>query len=276
VELGLLLAAFGFGFRHGIDWDHIAALSDLTIGAPSRRRGALLSACYAAGHAAVVFSLGIAVVVFAAHWPAWLDAIMERVVGVTLVALGAYVLVSTIRHPRDLRARSRWMLAIAGARTLARRFGLGFRREPGPDVIIEHEHVHVHAPASAAGGHAHRHRHVGTLPDDPFPNVGPATAAGIGVLHGVGAETPTQVLIFATAAGVASTAAGVGVLAVFVAGLLVSNTAVAALGASGGLSADRHPRIAITLSVVTALFSLAVGTVLLTHGAAGLPSILGG
>jgi len=35
---GVLVTAFGFGFRHGIDWDHIAALTDITGSQPTRRR----------------------------------------------------------------------------------------------------------------------------------------------------------------------------------------------------------------------------------------------
>src|SRR6058998_1080258 len=29
-SLGLIAAALGLGFRHGIDWDHIAAITDIT------------------------------------------------------------------------------------------------------------------------------------------------------------------------------------------------------------------------------------------------------
>ena len=39
---------------------------------------------------------------------------MGRVVGITLIALGVYVFVSLIRHGREFRMRSRWMLVFAG------------------------------------------------------------------------------------------------------------------------------------------------------------------
>jgi high-affinity nickel permease len=35
---GLLIASFWFGFRHGIDWDHIAAITDITSSQEDRRR----------------------------------------------------------------------------------------------------------------------------------------------------------------------------------------------------------------------------------------------
>ena len=39
---GLILTAFGFGFRHGIDWDHIAALTDITSSQAHPRRSMFL------------------------------------------------------------------------------------------------------------------------------------------------------------------------------------------------------------------------------------------
>lgn len=58
MTLGLLLTSVLLGMRHGIDWDHIAAISDLTSNSSSRRRGIALSGLYAGGHALVVFLLG--------------------------------------------------------------------------------------------------------------------------------------------------------------------------------------------------------------------------
>ena len=36
---------------------------------------------------------------------------MERIVGFTLILLGIYVLVGLVRHGREFRMRSRWMLS---------------------------------------------------------------------------------------------------------------------------------------------------------------------
>ena len=56
---GLLLASFWFGFRHGIDWDHIAAITDITSSQEDRRRSILYGTLYVGGHAAIVFALGV-------------------------------------------------------------------------------------------------------------------------------------------------------------------------------------------------------------------------
>ncbi len=55
---GLLIAAFLFGFRHGIDWDHIAAITDITGSQEDRRQSMLFGTLYELGHATVVFELG--------------------------------------------------------------------------------------------------------------------------------------------------------------------------------------------------------------------------
>lgn len=301
VGIGLVVTAVGFGFRHGIDWDHLAALADIT-GSQDRARGSVaLATFYAAGHALVVFLLGLGAVLLSAELPGWVDGAMERVVGVTLLVLGAYVVLALLRNGRDFRLRSRWMLVISGARRGARWLR---RRRPAAPVVITHEHEHVHSagglhdhqhphdhghphghepaplvestPTVLASTHRHVHRHVGTMPDDPFPTYGRATAFGVGMLHGVGAETPTQVVVFAAAAGAGGTAAGILVLVCFLAGLLASNTVVALAATFGFLGAARNFGVYAAISVVTALFSLALGTLFVVGQSSGLPVILGG
>src|SRR5436190_20572814 len=116
IRLGLVAAAFGFGFRHGIDWDHIAAITDITGAQATGRRSMFLATLYAVGHALVVFVLGVLAIAFSDDMPAWLDGVMEHVVGVTLLVLGVCVLAGVARHGRDFRMRSRWMLVFAGVK----------------------------------------------------------------------------------------------------------------------------------------------------------------
>ena len=288
--------AFGFGFRHGVDWDHIAALTDITGSQETPRRSMGLATLYALGHALVVFGLGFAAIVLAEQLPAGVDAVMERVVGATLLLLGVYVFTSLARHGRDFRMRSRWMLVFAGVRRFTRRLRQAARPGRHELVVVEHDHHHDHAgdvhhhvgPAQieAAGArratttlattHRHGHRHVGSLPDDPFMDYGRATAFGVGMLHGIGAETPTQVLIFVTAAGVGGKASGMLLLACFLAGLLASNSLVALAGAFGFVRATRHFPVYAAVSVLTATFSLVIGALFLFGQSTTLPALLGG
>jgi high-affinity nickel-transport protein len=107
--------------------------------------------------------------------------------------------------------------------------------------------------------HVHIHRHVGTLPADPLPAYGPLATFGIGVLHGIGAETPTQVLLFATAAGVGTLLFGIGVLGAFVGGMLISNGVVAVAFMIGTRAGMRMPLVYNSFAVAIAVFSIAVG-----------------
>jgi hypothetical protein len=303
--VGMVATAFVFGLRHGIDWDHLAAITDLTGSQSTPRRSMLLATCYALGHGAVVFTLGVAAVVFAERLPDGIDAVMERVVGATLLLLGGYVPVSLVRHGREFRMRSRWMLVIAaGRRAVAAIRTRGGRARVPEFVVIEHEHPHRHdvdhghthratsvgavdavnahgsatdadAAPTASRVHRHRHRHVLAVPADPFMGPGVGGALGIGALHGVGAETPTQVVVFVGAAGASGPIAGVCMLASFVVGLLVSNTAVAAITTFGRATSTRRFALYAIISVLTAVFSIVMGALLATGRADSLPGILG-
>ena len=269
LEIGLVATALALGFRHGFDWDHLAALSDIAASQQSRRRSMMLATLYALGHAAVAFVIGAAVILASAHLPASVGDVMERLVGVTLVALGIFVIVSTIRHGRSTSMPSRGALLVSGFRRLR-------RRGPAP-VVIEHEHDHpvgdhhdhdheherepvgAHRRITVMPKHSHRHRHVASLPDDPLPTYGGGAAVGVGMIHGIGFETPTQALVFVTAAGAGSRVAGLLVLACFLAGLLAANTVVAIASTLGFTGAGSRARLYTVASLVAAAASLALG-----------------
>ena len=114
------------------------------------------------------------------------------------------------------------------------------------------------------------------MPDDPFADYAPRTAFGIGMIHGIGAETPTQVLIFVTAAGAGGKMSGLVLLVAFLVGLLSANSAVALAGTFGFLGATRNFRLYVVVSCITALFSLVIGSIFLFGSSALLPAMLGG
>ncbi len=256
-SLTLVVSAFAFGFRHGLDWDHIAAITDITSSQGSVRTGLRFATLYAGGHAIVVFLIGIVAIVAGESLPDSIDAAMGRVVGFTLVALGIYVIYSLIRYRGDFRLRSRWMLMFAGGRSAFRwvreRVGAGDR------VLV------------GAEAHTHQHAHA-----DPFVNYGTGTSVAVGALHGVGAETPTQVLIFLAAAGAGGTSAGIATLLVFLLGLFTANSMLAVASASGFLAATKRFTIYATVSVVTAVASLVLGVSYLTGNHAWIPALFGG
>ncbi|HEX6310665.1 MAG TPA: hypothetical protein VF152_03485 [Acidimicrobiia bacterium] len=244
-----MLGVMMLGLRHGFDPDHVAALTDIAGSQPTRLRSLTCSAAYVSGHAAVVIALGVAIAVAGIEVP---DA--GRIVGATLVAMGAYVL---YQAARGRPARSRVHLLQTALQRLRERLR--------PRVDIEHEHEHTHgspadhghrhvAPGDAtlvAGGktpvvtaHRHRHQHVGLAA--PYRI---STIVAVGAVHGIGAETPTQVLALG---------AGAWALAPFVFGLVVGNTIVSGI-ATGALTA-RRLRLC---NAVVALFSIGIGVLAL-------------
>ena len=290
--ISVLVTGLALGIRHGIDWDHIAAITDITSTtaaagiaeaaheeqhravsghhhghggsierfahdagpgaatlAPALRGGpsdtarfgreqveaVQLGTLYALGHGVVVIALGIAALSFGAILPQWLDPIMGRVVGLTLVALGVWVLYSVYRYARggeSFRLRSRWMLVFDGLRYAWRRFG----------------------------ARLHGHEHVEPL---EMSSYGPKTAFGVGMIHGIGAETGTQVLLIAAVGGAASSGLGIPMLMAFVLGLLISNFAIVVLTSVGFVASQTKERIYVVVGLVAGLFSLVLGTIYL-------------
>ncbi len=301
--VGVLLTGLVLGIRHGIDWDHIAAITDITSttaaasaaeaahvaqhhtasghdhghggsvemrahGAGSeattldppagavrsiarRRLGSeqrdaiRLGTLYALGHGAVVIALGIAAISFGALLPDWLDPIMGRLVGLTLVGLGAWVLYSVYRYAfggESFKLRSRWMLVFDGAR-------FGWRR---------------------LQARIHGHEHVEPL---EMSSYGVRTAFGVGMIHGVGAETGTQVLLIAAVGGAASAGLGIPMLFAFVIGLLISNFAIVVVSSVGFVASQTRERIYVAVGAVAGVFSLALGLVFVFGLDAILPDL---
>lgn len=206
----------------------------------------MLGTMYALGHGTVVTCLGLLAILAASVLPAWVDPLMERVVGVTLIVLGLYLSYSVYRFFRaggEFRLRSRWMLVFAGIRN-----GYSWLRSR---ISGDREHTHKHAA-------------------DQY---GWKTAYGIGMIHGVGAETGTQALIIATAAGASSKGTSVVVLLTFVVGLLISNTMVTVMSTTGFVSASRRQSIYVAAGVFAAIFSLVIGFIFLFQSGQELPDL---
>jgi len=321
---GVFAAALALGMRHGIDWDHIAAITDITsttaavdevdeswlmgepgllltdeshhsrhdhhdgghvhpseerrdeiapasagpsggtaraveerparsaVGVPrvatnllrDHKKALLFGTLYALGHATVVTLLGLLALLAREILPSWIDPVMERVVGVTLVFLALYLFYSVYRYFRaggEFRIRSRWMLIFAGVRN-AWHWSLS--------RIGNHEHEHV-APQA----------------------YGARTSYAIGLIHGIGAETGTQVLIIATAVGAGSKAMGVAALLFFVLGLLIANSFVTVASTAGFVSVRRRQAIYVGAGVLAAVFSLIVGLAFLGAVTTLLPDL---
>ncbi|HEV3486929.1 MAG TPA: hypothetical protein VG106_16070 [Vicinamibacterales bacterium] len=299
--VGLMIAALALGLRHGVDWDHIAAITDITstTGAaqaaelehatthaqlpahdhehggegeaaahaaakhrphepppplepatPRRlmqleRQPVVLGTLYAIGHGVMVAVLGGIALTFGALLPEWIDPLMGRIVGLTLVLLGVWVFVSLfnyIRHGSEFRLRSRWMLVFDGVRYGWRRFQSWL----------------------------HGHAHVEPL---EMSSYGPRTAFAVGMIHGIGAETGTQVLLIAGIGTAAEYAFGIPVMLAFIVGLLITNTLIVVISASGFLASQTRRWVYVAIGAVAGVFSLIVGAAFLVGREDLLPSL---
>jgi len=243
--------AFLLGCRHGLDWDHISAITDLTAaakpepdGSPSfRRQGRRvgLAFWYCVGHGSVIALLGLAVGVLGLHLPGAIDRIFESVVGATLVILGGFVLWQLGRDGADYRYSGRIRLLVA----VVRRAWARARRR-------------------------------GSTLSGPLDDLSPRSAFAVGVLHGTGAETPTQVVLFASAATSGSRAAAALLLVSFVTGMILADLGIAASWLAGLLGARSAPKAQIAIGALTGLSSLTVGALFLVGRSTVLPALFGG
>ncbi len=300
----LLTAGLLLGIRHGFDWDHIAAITDITsttatadagthahemqhelvghahdhghggdaelrahtagpgaatatltlAGHESRVRDRIVSeqrhaialgTLYALGHATVVGILGILAIQVGASLPDWVDPIMGRVVGLTLLILGVWVFFSVyqyIRHGSEFHLRSRWMLVFDGIRYGWRRFQ----------------------------ARLHGHEHVDPI---EMSSYGARTAFGVGMIHGIGAETATQALLIAGVGGAAGQGLGIPMLLAFIVGLVISNTVIVVLTATGFVASRLRQRLYVAIGVVAGVFSVVVGALFLLGLEGSLPDL---
>jgi high-affinity nickel-transport protein len=229
-----VVAAMLLGLRHGADYDHIAAIADLTAAASRPVRGVGLSMLYGAGHALIVFALGALAVAFGLVLPEGSELIMQRVVGLTLILLGGYVLHAVLMRGDGARLPSRFDLLARAWRWFARNF--------------------------IDDGHASRHPH------NARPGPGTLGAFMVGVIHGIGAETPTQLALFVLAAGIGGWSGGLVCVGAFVAGLLATNLLMALFSAGVlNLSAARE-RIYRAVMLTAGAYSVALGLLFLVSG----------
>jgi hypothetical protein len=235
-----LFTAALLGFRHGFDYDHIAAITDVVSVQASRRTAMKLGMVYALGHALTVAGLGSIVILLGISLPAGIDRWAERLVGFTLVILGIYVLGTLMFVREGSLPKSRYMLL--------------------------HEGYHRARLALKGRGDS-----VGVEGYSAPKNFDVRSVFVIGVIHGLGAETPSQLMIFLLAANLGGAALGMLGLGMFLAGLLMMNALMTA-SAAGVFGISRHrPQALRFVSALTGVYSLVMGVLFLAGRSSLLP-----
>jgi hypothetical protein len=232
-----IAAAALLGFRHGIDYDHVAAIADLTGSARRPAQAVGLAITYGLGHAAIVTLLGGIAIAFGAVLPRGADRIVESAVGCTLVVLGTYVLSAIASGRPGVRPATRFEMLSRAARRIGVWFGIA-SAAPRHDAA---------SAAPTAGG-----------------------AFGVGIIHGIGAETPTQLGLFVLSAGVGGWGGGLLCVGTFAAGLLAMNALMAFASAGVFHLSSHRERFYRAVMLVTGAYSVAIGVVFILGGF-GLP-----
>ena len=234
------------GLRHGFDYDHLAAISDITAVQRSWSSGLRLGMTYAIGHAFTVAALGIAVLELHMGLPGGLDHWAERLIGLTLIVLGIGVVAGILRkdahgHTHS-RVESRLAIAINGILWAAWKIRrLWNRQAPRPE----------------------RFQWMYTGRSVFF----------IGVLHGVGAETPSQLALFFLTANLGGTSRGMTGLAAFALGLVTMNALMTASMGTAFRAGGHHPRFYHLIAWTGAAYSCIIGTIFLFGIADRLPPL---
>jgi high-affinity nickel-transport protein len=245
LELALLSCTL-LGFRHGFDYDHMAAITDITSVQRTWREGMKLGLLYALGHALTVAVLGAGVIFLHLRLPERMDIVGERLVGATLIVLAVYVLFAFMRRGKGHRhavPTSRLALLITGARYAGWRLRRIFNQQVKP-------------PAPFAFRYDRSSVFV------------------VGIIHGLGAETPSQLMLFLLAANLGGTSRGFLGLLCFIAGLLAMNTVMTASASGLFVSSENRPRLQVVVTSLTAAYSLIIGVIFLFGVSDKLPPLL--
>lgn len=235
-----LVAAIGscllLGLKHGFDYDHLAAISDITAVQRSWKSGLRLGMTYALGHACMVAALGVMVLNLHLGLPAGLDHWTERLIGLTLIVLGIGVVAGILRKDahghQHTRVESRLAIAINGLLWA----GWRVRRIWTPEIEKPRRFQWMYNGKSVFL---------------------------IGVLHGIGAETPSQLALFFLTANLGGTSRGLVGLGAFAVGLITMNALMTASLGGAFQASGHHPRIYHVIAWTGAAYSCIIGVIFL-------------
>jgi len=157
----LLLLGFLVGMQHALEADHLAAVAAMSAGRSSRRALVIRGGVWGLGHTLTLLSICGVLLIFGETIPPRTEALLELLVGVMLILLGANVL------------RSLWQ---------KRPHFHVHEHEDG----IRHVHAHIHGEKGTPhcqSVHSHEHRGLGLR-----------RALAVGMVHGAAGSAGLLVL----------------------------------------------------------------------------------
>ncbi|HSB57770.1 MAG TPA: hypothetical protein VLD38_08190 [Nitrosopumilaceae archaeon] len=243
IESLVFVTSMLLGFRHGFDYDHMIAITDVTNTQTKKKQAVLLTLSYSLGHALIVILIGASIMLLGISIPQILDDFMSKIVGATLVILGIYITYHLAKKgQQEFRAATRFTIIANGILYVYSKLG------------------------SKLLGRTIQQRKV-------FENgYGRHSSLVVGMIHGIGAESPTQIAIFAMSLGF-GIFLGVTALVVFVAGIIISNVIFGIMISTGFVRSLKSYNIYKYSSIASAATSLFVGSLMLVDYDFILPEI---
>lgn len=218
-----LLAIF-IGMRHGIDGDHVAAIADM-VGSEERKKKQLtLGVLYAVGHGMIVMIIGVLFIYIGLQLPDSTKQVLEMLVSFTLILLGMFIIWSIFQQKKDYEYKSRLRIVVEFFQTIASKVTTGTKTNPLSPTKL-----------------------------------GAIGAFIIGILHGIGVESPTQIAIISNAIGLDNLTVALIQLTLFVIGLLIATIGITFCLSWGFMKARVKDKLFLLLGTVTGAYSLALG-----------------
>ncbi|HHL45448.1 MAG TPA: urease accessory protein [Gammaproteobacteria bacterium] len=230
MNLGLLSLGFVIGMRHALESDHIAAVASLATRSRSVADTLRQGAAWGVGHTLTLFLFGSVVLLLDSAVPERTAQILELLVGIMLVILGADVLLRLLRQ----------------------RIHIHLHRHADGTL---HLHAHSHAgEAEHPEVHHHPHRKTTALP---------LRALLVGTMHGMAGSAA---LILLTLQSVHSPLTGLLYIALFgigsIAGMVMLSLVIAIPLRYSAVALDR---LHDSLQAVIGLATVTIGG-LVIHG----------
>lgn len=239
----LFLTSLFLGFRHGFDYDHMVAITDVTNIQTRKKHAVFLTLFYSLGHALVVISIGVSIILLGISVPQILDEVIGKATGATLIILGIYIIYHLVKKgQREFQTATRFTIIANGILFIYSKLG------------------------SKLFGRTIPQRRI-------FENgYGQHSSFLIGMIHGIGAESPTQLAVFAMSLGLGMIL-GVTALVVFVGGIIVSNLVFGIMISTGFIQSLKSYKIYKYASIASAATSLLVGSLMVAGFDFILPEI---
>jgi ABC-type nickel/cobalt efflux system permease component RcnA len=245
--ISIIVIGFFLGMRHATDPDHVIAVTTIVSQQRNVKRAALIGVFWGLGHTLTIFLVGSAIILFNLVIPVRIGLAMELSVGLMLILLGAWNLVS-------------FMHSAPAAVQLS-----GDQGEP-----TIHSHPHSH------GEYVHSHPHVHILGDhshvEPAPIARLDRTLGkkafyqtlrpliVGIIHGLAGSAAVALLILAS---IRNSTWAIAYLLVFgvgtIAGMMLITMSIASAFRFVG---NRFQAFGRRLALVSGLVSVVFGLVL--------------